>query len=109
MDGNIQSALLVSTNAHLGLDPFVLLIAGVLILMVPRLLTCSVVIHLIVMGLLGLFGGAGGLCGRRHAPRGPSAPSARQHTERGRRDRQTRTLMQTTHTRSASAPRVAAP
>lgn len=109
MDGNIQAALLVNMNLHLSLGPFVLLIAGVLILMVPRLLTCSVVIHLIVMGLLGLFGGAGGLCGRRHAPRGPSAPSARQHTERSRRDRQTRTLMQTIHTRPASAPSVAAP
>ncbi|MBS6361079.1 DUF3096 domain-containing protein [Burkholderia sp.] len=37
--------------------PLVSLIAGVLILAVPRLLNYIVAIYLIVIGLLGLFGG----------------------------------------------------
>lgn len=37
--------------------PLVSLIAGVLILAVPRLLNYIVTIYLIVIGLLGLFGG----------------------------------------------------
>jgi DUF3096 family protein len=36
--------------------PLVALIAGVLILIVPRLLSYIVAIYLIVIGLLGLFG-----------------------------------------------------
>ena len=39
---------------HLG--PIASLIAGILILMVPRLLNYIVAIYLIVIGLLGLFG-----------------------------------------------------
>lgn len=38
-------------------SPLVSLIAGILILVVPRLLNYIVAIYLIVIGLLGLFGG----------------------------------------------------
>jgi len=37
-------------------EPLVALIAGVLILIVPRLLNYIVAVYLIVVGLLGLFG-----------------------------------------------------
>jgi len=43
-------------NMTLSLAPLVSLIAGVLILLVPRLLNYIVAIYLIVIGLLGLFG-----------------------------------------------------
>jgi Protein of unknown function (DUF3096) len=43
-------------NLHLSIGPLVSLIAGILILMVPRLLNYIVAIYLILMGLLGLFG-----------------------------------------------------
>ena len=46
-------------NLHLTIGPLVSLIAGVLILAVPRLLNYIVAIYLIVIGLLGLFGTAG--------------------------------------------------
>ena len=35
-------------------QPLVALIAGILILMIPRLLNCIVAIYLIVIGILGL-------------------------------------------------------
>lgn len=41
---------------HLALGPLVSLIAGILILIVPRLLNYIVATYLIVIGLLGLFG-----------------------------------------------------
>jgi hypothetical protein len=44
-------------NVHLTIGPLVSLIAGILILVMPRLLNFIVAIYLIVMGLLGLFGG----------------------------------------------------
>ena len=44
-------------NLHLAIGPLVSLIAGILILVVPRLLNFIVAIYLIVIGLLGLFGG----------------------------------------------------
>ncbi|MDA8092874.1 MAG: DUF3096 domain-containing protein [Betaproteobacteria bacterium] len=44
----------------LRLAPLVSLIAGILILLVPRLLNYIVAIYLIIIGLLGLYG-AGGL------------------------------------------------
>ncbi|MCA1805578.1 MAG: DUF3096 domain-containing protein [Xanthomonadaceae bacterium] len=47
-------------NMTLSIAPLVSLIAGILILLVPRLLNYIVAIYLIVIGLLGLFG-AGGL------------------------------------------------
>jgi hypothetical protein len=44
---------------HLTLGPLVALIAGVLILAIPRLLNYIVALYLIVIGLLGLFGTSG--------------------------------------------------
>ena len=41
----------------LAIGPLVALIAGILILVVPRLLNFIVAIYLIIVGLLGLFGG----------------------------------------------------
>ena len=43
-------------NLSLSIGPLVSLVAGVLILVVPRLLNFIVAIYLIVMGLIGLFG-----------------------------------------------------
>jgi hypothetical protein len=44
-------------NIHLTLGPIVSLIAGILILVMPRLLNYIVAVYLIIIGLLGLFGG----------------------------------------------------
>ena len=41
---------------HLILGPLVSLLAGILILVIPRLLNYIVAIYLIVMGVIGLFG-----------------------------------------------------
>lgn len=46
-------------NVTLTLTPLISLIAGILILVVPRLLNYIVAIYLIVIGLIGLFGGSG--------------------------------------------------
>jgi hypothetical protein len=46
---------MVITAAHI--TPLVALIAGILILIMPRLLNYIVAIYLIITGLLGLFGG----------------------------------------------------
>jgi Protein of unknown function (DUF3096) len=43
-------------NMTLTLAPLVALIAGILILVVPRLLNYIVALYLIVIGLIGLFG-----------------------------------------------------
>jgi Protein of unknown function (DUF3096) len=43
-------------NLHLTIGPLVSLVAGILILVVPRLLNYIVAIYLIIIGLLGLFG-----------------------------------------------------
>jgi len=40
----------------LGLTPLISLIAGILILIIPRLLNYIVALYLIVIGLIGLFG-----------------------------------------------------
>jgi hypothetical protein len=48
---------ILAMNLHLAIGPLVSLIAGILILVVPRLLNFIVAIYLIVIGLLGLFGG----------------------------------------------------
>ncbi|MGO4158295.1 DUF3096 domain-containing protein [Cupriavidus sp. YAF13] len=45
--------MIAITNA----SPLISLIAGILILIMPRLLNYIVAIYLIVIGLLGLFGG----------------------------------------------------
>ena len=44
-------------NLYVAIGPLIALIAGILILIVPRLLNYIVAIYLIVIGLLGLFGG----------------------------------------------------
>lgn len=44
-------------NISVSLTPFISLIAGILILVMPRLLNFIVAIYLIVIGLIGLFGG----------------------------------------------------
>jgi hypothetical protein len=46
-------------NLHVTLGPLIALIAGILILIVPRLLNYIVALYLIVVGLLGLFGTSG--------------------------------------------------
>jgi hypothetical protein len=43
-------------NLHLTLTPLISLIAGILILVVPRLLNFIVAIYLILIGVIGLFG-----------------------------------------------------
>ncbi|MFA5915233.1 MAG: DUF3096 domain-containing protein [Burkholderiales bacterium] len=43
-------------NITLALAPLVSLIAGILILIIPRLLNYIVALYLIVIGLIGLFG-----------------------------------------------------
>ena len=50
-------------NIHLSLTPLISLIAGVLILVMPKLLNFIIAIYLIVIGLVGLFG-----AGRMHLP-----------------------------------------
>jgi hypothetical protein len=45
-----------NVNLHLTIGPLIALIAGILILIVPRLLNYIVAIYLILVGLLGLFG-----------------------------------------------------
>jgi len=51
-------------NLHLSIGPLVSLLAGILILVMPRLLNFIVAIYLILIGLLGLFGAAGMHLGR---------------------------------------------
>jgi threonine/homoserine efflux transporter RhtA len=43
-------------NFHFAVEPVVALIAGILILAVPRLLNYIVAIYLIVIGVVGVFG-----------------------------------------------------
>jgi DUF3096 family protein len=54
--GTLRSGREVSMNLHLTIGPIVSLVAGILILMMPRLLNYIVAIYLIIIGLLGLFG-----------------------------------------------------
>ena len=44
-------------NIHLSLAPLLALLAGILILIMPKALNFIVAIYLIVIGLIGLFGG----------------------------------------------------
>lgn len=46
-------------HLHLSVGPLMALIAGILILIMPRLLNFIVAIYLIVIGLIGIFGVAG--------------------------------------------------
>jgi hypothetical protein len=50
----------MNVHLHLMLGPLVALIAGILILVVPRLLNYIVAIYLIIIGIIGLFGTGGG-------------------------------------------------
>ena len=50
-------------NLQLGLTPLLSLLAGILILVVPRMLNYIVAVYLIVVGLIGLFGATGGRFG----------------------------------------------
>ncbi len=43
-------------NINFGLTPLVSLLAGILILIAPRMLNYIVAIYLIVIGLIGIFG-----------------------------------------------------
>ena len=43
-------------NLALSIGPIVSLVAGILILLIPRLLNYIVAVYLIVIGLIGLFG-----------------------------------------------------
>jgi DUF3096 family protein len=43
-------------NIHLIIGPVLALIAGILILIIPRLLNYIVAIYLIIIGVVGLFG-----------------------------------------------------
>ena len=43
-------------NLHLSLTPLISLLAGILILLMPRLLNYIVAIYLIMTGLIGIFG-----------------------------------------------------
>ena len=45
-------------DINLTLAPIASLIAGILILIVPRLLNYIVAVYLIVIGLIGIFGGS---------------------------------------------------
>ena len=46
----------VPMTLHLSIGPLVSLIAGILILIMPKLLNVIVALYLIVMGILGLLG-----------------------------------------------------
>jgi hypothetical protein len=46
-------------NLNVSLAPLVSLIAGILILVAPRLLNYIVAVYLILIGVIGLFGGSG--------------------------------------------------
>lgn len=43
-------------NLHLTLTPLISLLAGILILVMPRLLNTIVAVYLIAIGLIGIFG-----------------------------------------------------
>ena len=45
-------------NFTLTIGPLISLIAGILILIIPRLLNFIVALYLIIIGLIGLFGGS---------------------------------------------------
>jgi hypothetical protein len=45
-------------NLHLSLAPLLALVAGILILIMPRLLNFIVALYLIIIGLIGLLGGS---------------------------------------------------
>jgi hypothetical protein len=61
MRDRLRSAAVTLTGIHvmsinMSIGPLIALVAGILILIVPRLLNYIVAIYLIIIGLLGLFG-----------------------------------------------------
>ena len=56
----VQQKKEITMNLNLSIAPLISLIAGILILVVPKLLNYIVALYLIVIGLIGLFG-VGGL------------------------------------------------
>jgi hypothetical protein len=52
-----QASVEPQMNIQLSLAPIISLIAGILILVMPRLLNYIVAVYLIVIGLVGLLGG----------------------------------------------------
>jgi hypothetical protein len=50
---------MMNIDMHLALQPLVALVAGILILIAPRLLNYIVAIYLIVVGIMGLVGAGG--------------------------------------------------
>jgi hypothetical protein len=61
LSDRLRSAAVTSTGIHemninMSIGPLIALVAGILILIVPRLLNFIVAIYLIIIGLLGLFG-----------------------------------------------------
>jgi hypothetical protein len=52
-----QSTIGITSNLQLGLTPLISLVAGILILVMPKLLNYIVAVYLIVIGLTGLSGG----------------------------------------------------
>jgi hypothetical protein len=58
LDRLVFSRMYIGTpmNLHLSLTPLISLLAGILILLMPRLLNFIVAIYLIAIGLIGIFG-----------------------------------------------------
>ena len=46
----------IAMNLNLSIGPLVALIAGILILVMPRMLNYIVAVYLIIVGIIGLFG-----------------------------------------------------
>lgn len=63
-------------TVNLAIGPLVALVAGILILVVPRLLNFIVAIYLIIIGLIGIFGWNGTHIHATGIERGPEARAA---------------------------------
>ena len=59
MPAHSDAATRTHMNLHLSIGPLVSLVAGVLILAMPRLLNYIVAVYLILIGLIGIFGTGG--------------------------------------------------
>jgi hypothetical protein len=57
IDGPAHAPKDIAMNLHISLQPLIALIAGILILVRPKLLNYVVAFYLIIVGLLGLFPG----------------------------------------------------
>jgi Protein of unknown function (DUF3096) len=55
-------------NLHLSIGPLAALIAGILILVAPKLLNYIVALYLIIVGVVGLFGSDAGALGEGVTP-----------------------------------------